>query len=53
MTIIEKIFEMREDDLVSISPKEKEEILKLCPYYYGTSELKTLIKDDVKLKKHF
>ena len=43
MNIQEKLFELRDDELVSISIKENKELLELCPNYYKTSELEKLI----------
>ena len=45
MNIQEKLFELRDDELVSISAKEKKELLGLCPNYYKTSELEKLITE--------
>lgn len=53
MDIVEKIFEIREEDLVAISTKEKEEILAICPHYYGTSKLESLLKGNSELEKAF
>lgn len=53
MNIIDKIYEMREDELVNISQKGKEEILKLVPNYYSTSLLEEFAKDNPKLKQAY
>lgn len=53
MNIIEKIYEMREDELVNISPKEKEDVLKISPNYYTSSKLETLAENNVELKKAY
>ena len=53
MNIQEKLFVLRDDELVSISPKEKKELLELCPNYYKTSELKKLITGNPSLENAF
>ena len=53
MNIQEKLFELRDDELVSISAKEKKELLELCPNYYKTSELENLITGNPSLENAF
>lgn len=53
MNIQEKLFELRDDDLVSISVKEKKELLELCPNYYKTFELGTLVTGNKNLENAF
>ena len=53
MNIQEKLFELRDDELVSISVKEKKELLELCPNYYKKSELEKLITGNLALKNAF
>ena len=53
MNIQEKLFELRDDELVSISAKEKQELLELCPNYYKTSELEKLITGNLALENAF
>lgn len=53
MNIIDKIYEMREDEFVNISQKEKEEILKLVPNYYSTSILEEFAEYNPKLKQAY
>ena len=53
MDLISKIFDLRDDDLVSVSAKEKKELLILCPNYYKPSKLETLISGDVEIEKTF
>lgn len=53
MNIQEKLFELRDDELVSISAKEKKELLELCPNYYKTSELEKLITGNPSLENTF
>ena len=53
MNIHEKLFELRDDELVSISSKEKKKLLKLCPNYYKTSELEKLITGNPTLENAF
>jgi len=53
MNIHENLFELRDDELVSISAKEKKELLKLCPNYYKISELEKLLKGNLPLENAF
>ena len=53
MNIQEKLFELRDDELISISAKEKKELLELCPNYYKTSELEKLIIGNLSLENAF
>ena len=53
MNIQEKLFELRDDELVSISPKEKKELVEICPNYYKTSELENLITGNPSLENAF
>jgi len=53
MNIQEKLFELRDDELVSISPKEKKELLDLCPNYYKISNLEKLIAGNEHLENAF
>ena len=53
MNIQEKLFELRDDELVSISAKEKKELLEICPNYYKTSELEMLITGNPSLENAF
>lgn len=53
MNIQEKLFELRDDELVSISAKEKKELLELCPNYYKISELEKLITGNLALENAF
>ena len=53
MNIQEKLFELRDDELVSISAKEKKELLEICPNYYKTSELEKLIIGNLALENAF
>ena len=53
MDLINKIFDVRDDELVSISAKEKKELLTLCPNYYKPSNLETLITGNTELEKAF
>lgn len=53
MNIYEKLFELRDDELVSISSKEKKELLELCPNYYKTSELEKLVTGNTSLENAF
>lgn len=47
------MFELRDDELVSISPKEKKELLELCHNYYKISELEKLAAGNVNLGNAF
>jgi len=53
MNIIEKIFDLRDDELVSISVKEKKELLKLCPNYYESPKIEKLICGNTDLENAF
>ena len=53
MNIQEKLFELRDEELVSISAKEKQELLELCPNYYKTSELENIITGNPSLENAF
>lgn len=53
MDLISQIFNLRDDELVSISAKEKKELLTLCPNYYTPSKLETLITGNVELENAF
>ena len=53
MNIQEKLFKLRDDELVSISAKEKKELLEICPNYYKTSEFEKLIAGNPSLKNAF
>jgi len=53
MNIQEKLFELRDDELVSISAKEKKVLLEICPNYYKTSELEKLITGNPPLENAF
>lgn len=53
MDLIHKIFEMRDDELVSISPQDKKELLKICPTYYKPSRLEHLINGNTELEDAF
>ena len=53
MNIQEKLFELRDDELVSISTEEKKELLELCPNYYKISELEKLITGNPSLENAF
>ena len=53
MDLINKIFDLRDDDLVSVSAKEKKELLILCPNYYKPSKLETLISGNTELENAF
>lgn len=53
MNIQEKLFELRDDELVSISAKEKKKLLALCPNYYKISELEKLITGNTSLENAF
>lgn len=53
MNIQEKLFELRDDELVSMSLKEKKELLEICPNYYKTSELEKLITGNPALENAF
>ena len=53
MNIQEKLFELRDDELVSISAKEKKKLLEICPNYYKTSELEKLITGNTPLENAF
>ena len=53
MNIQEKLFELRDDELVSISAKEKKELLAICPNYYKISELEKLITRNPPLENAF
>ena len=53
MNIQEKLFELRDDELISISAKEKKELLEICPNYYKISELEKLITGNPSLENAF
>ncbi|MBE5813049.1 MAG: hypothetical protein E7314_05290 [Clostridiales bacterium] len=53
MNIQEKLFELRDDELVSISAQEKKELLEICPNYYKISELEKLITGNPPLENAF
>lgn len=53
MNIQEKLFELRDDELVSVSAKEKKELLELCPNYYKISELEKLVTGNENLENAF
>lgn len=53
MNIIEKIFDLRDDELVSISATEKKELLKLCPNYYESPKIEKLICGNIDLENAF
>jgi len=53
MNIIEKLFEIRDEELSTITQKDKEELLKLYPKYYEDSNLETLVVENSKLKESF
>ena len=53
MNIQENLFELRDDELVSISAKEKKDLLAICPNYYKTSELEKLITGNPSLENAF
>lgn len=50
MDIIEKIFEMRDEELAIISAKEKKELLEICPNYYSPSRLENLVTGKTELE---
>ena len=53
MTIVEKLFELRNEELVEISPDEKKALLEICPHYYETSELEKYVIDKPEILKAF
>lgn len=53
MDLIKKIFDMRDDELVSISAKEKKELLEICPNYYQPSRLEELVTGNTELENAF
>ena len=50
MDLINKIFELRDDDLVAISAKDKKELLELCPNYYSPSKIEHLARGNTELE---
>jgi len=53
MNIIERLYEMRDEDLSYLSSKDKEELLKLYPKYCEDSKLEILVSENSELKKSF
>ena len=53
MNIIKKIFEIREDELIEITPRDRIELLKLYPEYYESSNLENFVEGNEKLETAF
>lgn len=53
MNIIEKLYEVREEEINTVTFEDKKEILRLYPFYYSTSNLEELIKGNTTLEKVF
>ncbi len=53
MDIIEKLFEMRNEEVVEISPDDKKALLEICPHYYETSELEKYVLNNPEMLQVF